>query len=49
MYTQVFFGNSFFTIMFNLIVDDFGIKYSGDQNAKLLIDALQQNYTIDID
>jgi hypothetical protein len=35
-------------IMFSLVVDDFGVKYTGEAAAKHLIAALQQMYTISI-
>ena len=34
---------------FTLVVDDFGIKYVGEENAKHLINALCNNYTIETD
>ena len=36
-------------IMFSLVVDDFGVKYTGDATAKHLISALQSLYIISID
>ena len=35
-------------IIFSLVVDDFGVKYSGKENADHLIQALQKLYTISI-
>ncbi len=31
-------------ISFTLVVDDFGVIYVGEENAKKLLDAVQQNY-----
>jgi hypothetical protein len=36
-------------VMFSLVVDDFGVKYTGDASARHLIAALQQMYKISID
>ena len=36
-------------IQFTLVVDDFGIKYQGKENAMHLINALKENYEIDVD
>ena len=36
-------------ILFSLIVDDFGVKYTGKENSDHLIQALQKLYTISID
>ena len=36
-------------VWFTLVVDDFGIKYVGEDNAKHLLAALQEDYTLDID
>jgi hypothetical protein len=36
-------------ISFTLVVDDFGVKYVGKENADHLISVLQGNYEIDID
>ena len=36
-------------IIFSLVVDDFGVKYIGKDNANHLIQALQNLYTISID
>jgi hypothetical protein len=36
-------------IQFTLVVDDFGVKYTGTENAQHLIDTLQALYTITID
>jgi hypothetical protein len=37
------------SIQFSLVVDDFGIKYIGEEHAQHLIDVLQQHYALDID
>ena len=34
---------------FTLVVDDFGIKYIGQENAQHLIDALKDFYEVEID
>ena len=36
-------------ISFTLVVDDFGIKYVGEEHAKHLIGVLEENYTMDVD
>jgi hypothetical protein len=36
-------------IIFSLVVDDFGVKYTGKENADHLIQALMKDYTISID
>ena len=36
-------------IIFSLVVDDFGVKYIGKENADRLIQSLQKLYTISID
>ena len=36
-------------VLFSLVVDDFGVKYIGKENADHLIQALQKLYTISID
>ena len=36
-------------IQFSLVVDDFGVKYVGEQTALHLINALKQTYEIKID
>ena len=36
-------------IVFTLVVDDFGVKYTGKHNADHLINALQALYTINVD
>ena len=36
-------------VWFSLIVDDFGTKYIGEENARHLISALKQNYTMEVD
>ena len=36
------------SILFSLVVDDFGVKYIGKENADHLIQALQKLYTISI-
>ena len=37
------------TTVFSLVVDDFGIKYTGDENAKHLIATLEKYYTFKTD
>ena len=36
-------------ISFTLVVDDFGIKYVGEEHAKHLIGVLEESYTMDVD
>ena len=36
-------------ISFTLVVDDFGIKYVGEEHAKHLIGVLEEDYTMDVD
>ena len=36
-------------VTFSLVVDDFGVKYAGQEHADHLIDALQKLYKISID
>ena len=36
-------------ILFSLVVDDFGVKYTGKENSNHLIQDLQKLYTISID
>ena len=36
-------------ISFALVVDDFGVKYVGEEHAKHLISVLQEHYEIDVD
>ena len=36
-------------VQFTLVVDDFGIKYQGEENAMHLINALREEYEIDVD
>ena len=36
-------------VSFTLTVDDFGIKYVGEEHAKHLIGVLEENYTMDVD
>jgi len=36
-------------ISFILVVDDFGIKYVGEEHAKHCIGVLEENYTMDVD
>jgi hypothetical protein len=36
-------------ILFTLVVDDFGVQYTGNANALHLIQALKQDYTISLD
>ena len=33
-------------IQFSLVVDDFGVKYVGNEHAKYLMSALKEDYTI---
>jgi endonuclease I len=33
-------------VTFTLVVDDFGIKYSGKENADHLLDALKESYEV---
>ena len=33
-------------IQFSLVVDDFGVKYVGEENAKHLVNALVEHYEI---
>ena len=32
--------------MFTLVVDDFGVQYTGDQHAQHLIQSLEENYEL---
>ena len=34
---------------FILIVDDFGVKYVGEQHAQHLIEAIREEYTVEVD
>ena len=36
-------------ICFSLLVDDFGVKYVGDEHAEHLLAALRENYTVSPD
>ena len=36
-------------VLFNLVVDDFGVKYKGKQHAQHLIDTLKKHYEITVD
>ena len=36
-------------VWFTLVVDDFGIKYIGEEHAKHLLNALHSNFTIKTD
>ena len=36
-------------VWFTLVVDDFGIKYIGEEHAKHLLDILREHYTMDVD
>ena len=36
-------------VWFTLVVDDFGIKYVGEEYAKHLLNVLRNNYTIETD
>lgn len=44
--TQGFWKHKWRSVSFSLIVDDFGVKYVGDQHAKHLINVLKDHYTI---
>ena len=47
--TPGFWKHEWRPISFTLVVDDFGVKYVGKQNADHLVSVLQEHYTIDID
>ena len=34
--------------MFSLVVDDFGIKYVGEEKFQHLIEAIKEDYTVEI-
>merc|ERR1712155_271516 len=36
-------------ITFTLVVDDFGIKYQGQEHAEHLLKALREDYTVEVD
>ena len=36
-------------VQFSLVVDDFGVKYVGEENARHLINALTTNYEVSTD
>ena len=36
-------------VWFTLVVDDFGIKYCGEEHAKHLISVLEEDYTVEVD
>ena len=36
-------------IAFTLVVDDFGVKYVGEQHARHLINTIKNNYTVEVD
>jgi hypothetical protein len=47
--TQSLYQHALRPVTFSLIVDDFGVKYIGQEHANHLINALQQCYKISID
>ena len=47
--TPGFWKHEWRPISFTLVVDDFGVKYVGKQNADHLVSVLQEHYAIDID
>ena len=46
MYTPGLWLNEWRTILFSLVVDDFGLKYVGEENAKHSVNALVEHYKI---
>ena len=48
-HTPGLWGNITRPVQFTLVVDDFGVKYVGKENAEHLCKALQQNYDIETD
>ena len=36
-------------VQFTLVVDDFGVKYIGKENAQHLISALKEDYEVEVD
>ena len=47
--TPLLWAYTHLTIMFSLVVNDFGVKYTGDAAAHYLIAALRSLYTISVD
>ena len=47
--TPGFWKHQWRPISFALVVDDFGVKYVGEEHAKHLISVLQEHYEIDVD
>ena len=48
-HTPILWKHESLPIQFTLVVDDFGVKYIGKENTLHLINALKQNYKIEID
>ena len=48
-YTPGFWTHETRSICFTLVVDDFGVKYVGEDNAKHLIQVLEEHYDISKD
>ena len=36
-------------IAFSLVVDDFGVKYVGEQHARHLVESIKKEYTVNVD
>jgi len=36
-------------IAFTLVVDDFGVKYVGEQHARHLVESIKKEYTVEVD
>ena len=49
MYTPGLWLHEWRPIQFSLVVDDFGVKYVGEENAKHLVNALVEHYEISQD
>ena len=49
MYTPELRLHEWRPIQFSFVVDYFGVKYVGEENAKHLVDALEDNYEISQD
>ena len=47
--TPGFWKHKIHPICFSLLVDDFGVKYVGDEHAEHLLAALRENYTVSPD
>jgi hypothetical protein len=45
-HTPVLWKHTQHMVVFVLVVDDFGIKYTGEHNTRHLLDALKRHYTI---